>query len=146
MTHHNDPLAAGMHTAHIWLRAVADDLGTEDLTFALRALRAWMHTVRDRMGVSNSAHLTAQLPDFLRGIWYEGWVPSRVPGNHGVAEFVDEFAERAGISMGDVAFTAGCVTSALDRMMSPGQLNHVFAVFPDRLGAVLRGERPMAEA
>lgn len=146
MTHHNDPLAAGMHTAHIWLRAVADDLGTEDLTFALRALRAWMHTVRDRIGVSNSAHLTAQLPDFLRGIWYEGWVPSRVPGNHGVTGFVDEFAERAGISVVDVAFTAGCVTSALDRMMSPGQLDHVFAVFPDRLGTVLRGEKPMAEA
>lgn len=146
MTHHNDPLAAGMHTAHAWLRAVAEDLGTEDLAFALRALRAWMHTVRDRIGVPNSAHLTAQLPDFLRGIWYEGWVPSRVPGSHGVAEFVDEFAERAGISAGDVAFTAGCVTSALDRMMSPGQLNHVFAVFPERLGTVLRGKGVMAEA
>ncbi|WP_328387439.1 DUF2267 domain-containing protein [Nocardia sp. NBC_00416] len=145
MTHHNDPLAAGMHNAHTWLRAVADALGTEDLTFALRALRAWMHTVRDRISVPNSAHLTAQLPDFLRGIWYEGWVPSRVPGSHGVAEFVDEFAERAGISAGDVAFTAGCITSALERMMSPGQLDHVFAVFPDRLGIVLRGERPMAE-
>ncbi|MGW0182757.1 DUF2267 domain-containing protein [Nocardia sp. NPDC003345] len=146
MTHHHDPLAAGMHTAHTWLRAVAEDLGTEDLTFALRALRAWMHTVRDRIGVANSAHLTAQLPDYLRGIWYEGWVPSRVPGGHGIAEFVDEFAERAGISLGDVPFTAGCVTSALDRLMSPGQLNHVFAVFPVRLGAVLRGEGVMAEA
>lgn len=146
MTHHNDPLAAGMHTAHTWLRTVADALGTEDLTFTLRALRAWMHTVRDRIGVPNSAHLSAQLPDFLRGIWYEGWVPSRVPGNHSVAEFVDEFAERAGISAGDVAFTAGCVTSALDEMMSPGQLDHVFAVFPERLGLVLRGATPMAEA
>ncbi|NUP25380.1 MAG: DUF2267 domain-containing protein [Nocardia sp.] len=146
MTHHNDPLAAGMHTAHTWLRTVADALGTEDLTFTLRALRAWMHTVRDRIGVPNSAHLSAQLPDFLRGIWYEGWVPSRVPGNHSVAEFVDEFSERAGISAGDVAFTAGCVTSALDEMMSPGQLDHVFAVFPERLGLVLRGATPMAEA
>ncbi|MGW5385098.1 DUF2267 domain-containing protein [Nocardia sp. NPDC003963] len=146
MTHHNDPLAAGIHTAHAWLRAVADDLGTEDLTFALRALRAWMHTVRDRIGVANSAHLTAQLPDFLRGIWYEGWVPSRVPGSHGVAEFVDEFAARAGISAGDVTFTAGSVTSALERMMSPGQLNHVFAVFPERLGTVLRGKGAMAGA
>jgi uncharacterized protein (DUF2267 family) len=146
MTHHNDPLAAGMHTAHIWLRAVADDLGTEDLTFALRALRAWMHTVRDRVSVANSAHLTAQLPEFLRGIWYEGWVPSRVPGPHGVTSFVEEFAERAGISVGDVSFTAGCVTSALGRMMSPGQLDHVFAVFPDRLSSVLRGQELMAEA
>ncbi|WP_051133279.1 DUF2267 domain-containing protein [Nocardia paucivorans] len=146
MTHHSDPLAAGMHTAHAWLRAVADDLGTEDLTFALRALRAWMHTVRDRIGVPNSAHLTAQLPDYLRGIWYEGWVPSRVPGSHRVAEFVDEFAERAGIPPSDVAFTAGCITSALNRMMSPGQLDHVFAVFPERLGAVLRGEKSMVEA
>ncbi|MFI5721021.1 DUF2267 domain-containing protein [Nocardia sp. NPDC051750] len=146
MTHNNDPLAAGMHNAHTWLRAVAEDLGTEDHTFALRALRAWMHTVRDRISVANSAHLTAQLPDFLRGIWYEGWVPSRVPGAHGVAAFVDEFADRAGISVGDVPFTAGSVTSALDRMMSPGQLNHIFAVFPDRLSSVLRGEELLTGA
>ncbi|WP_280423439.1 DUF2267 domain-containing protein [Nocardia carnea] len=146
MTHHHDPLAAGTHTAHIWLRAVADDLGTEDLTFALRALRAWMHTVRDRISVPNSAHLTAQLPDFLRGIWYEGWVPSRVPGAHGIADFVEEFAERAGVSVDEVPFTAGCVTFALDRMMSPGQMNHVFAVFPDRLTDVLRGKELLAGA
>lgn len=146
MTHHHDPLAAGNHTAHTWLRAVAEDLGTEDLTFALRALRAWMHTVRDRIGVANSAHLTAQLPDFLRGIWYEGWVPARVPGGHAVADFIDDFADRAGIPVSEVPFTAGCVTSALDRMMSPGQLDHVFAVFPDRLSAVLRGEESMAGA
>jgi len=140
MTHHNDPLAAGMHTAHTWLRAVADGLGTEDLTFTLRALRAWMHTVRDRISVANSAHFTAQLPDVLRGIWYEGWVPSRVPEAHGIAPFVEEFAERAGISVNEVPFTAGCITSALDGMMSPGQLNHVFAVLPDRLSSVLRGQ------
>lgn len=146
MTHHHDPLAAGTHNAHTWLHAVADDLGTEDLTFALRALRAWMHTVRDRISVANSAHLTAQLPDFLRGIWYEGWVPSRVPGGHGTTDFVEEFAERAGISVGDVAFTAGCVTATLDRMMSPGQLDHVFAVFPDRLTSVLRGKELLAGA
>ncbi|MEU1982028.1 hypothetical protein [Nocardia sp. NPDC019395] len=41
--------------------------------------------------------------------------------------------------MGDVPFIAGCVTATLDRMMSPGQLNHVFAVFPDRLGTVFAG-------
>lgn len=109
MAHRNDPLAAGVHTAHTWLNAVADELGTEDRQFAFRALRAWMHTVRDRIGLSDSAHMSAQLPELLRGVWYEGWVPARVPVRHGVAAFIDQFAEQARIDRGEVVPIAGPV-------------------------------------
>lgn len=34
----HDPFAAAVHTAHEWLRAVADGLETDDLAFAHRAL------------------------------------------------------------------------------------------------------------
>ncbi|MEV3964458.1 DUF2267 domain-containing protein [Nocardia sp. NPDC050193] len=125
MAHRNDPLAAGVHTAHAWLNAVADELGTEDRQFAFRALRAWMHTVRDRIGVSNSAHMSAQLPEFLRGVWYEGWVPARVPVRHGVAAFIDQFAEQARIDRGEVVPIAGKITRALDQLFAPGQLTRV---------------------
>ncbi|MEU4813712.1 DUF2267 domain-containing protein [Nocardia fluminea] len=63
----------------MWLHAVAESLDTEDSRFALRAPRAWLHTVRDRIGVNSSAHLSAQLLELLRGVYYENWVPSHVP-------------------------------------------------------------------
>ena len=43
------------------------------------ALRAVLHALRDRLTVDESAQLAAQLPLLIRGMFYEGWDPSRVP-------------------------------------------------------------------
>ncbi|WP_169811614.1 DUF2267 domain-containing protein [Nocardia shimofusensis] len=139
MSHSDDPFAPAVQTAHDWLRAVADALGTDDHIFAHRALRAWMHVVRDRIGVANSAHLTAQLPELLRGIYYEGWVPAHVPVHHGQAAFTEQFARAAGIGRDEVAEVAGAVTAVLSELFSPGQIDRVFAVLPGHLYAVLCG-------
>ncbi|MGV9611700.1 DUF2267 domain-containing protein [Nocardia xishanensis] len=137
MPHTDDPFAATVHTAHEWLRAVAAGLDTDDLAFAYRALRAWMHVVRDRIGMANSAHLTAQLPELLRGVYYEGWVPSHVPVHHGHAEFIEQFARAAGIGRHEVPQVAGAITAVLSDRFSPGQLNRVFAVLPAHLYDIL---------
>lgn len=43
------------------------------------ALRAVLHTLRDRLIVEETAHFAAQMPMLIRGIYYTGWDPSRVP-------------------------------------------------------------------
>lgn len=145
MAHHHDPFAPAVQTAHDWLRAVADGLDTDDYAYANRALRAWMHTVRDRIGVVSSAHLAAQLPEILRGAYYEGWVPSHVPMRHGTDEFVTQFAREAGIERAEVGPVAGSITAVLSELFSPGQLNRIFAVLPMHLYGVLCGTRPAVE-
>ncbi|MFI6366146.1 DUF2267 domain-containing protein [Nocardia sp. NPDC050630] len=145
MPHHADPLAPAVQTAHDWLRAVADSLDTDEPAFAYRALRAWLHTVRDRINVGSSAHLTAQLPEILRGAYYEGWVPGHVPVRHGVSEFIRQFAREAGIDEDEVGAVAGAVTAALSELFSPGQLNRIFAVLPMQLYDVLCGARPVVD-
>ncbi|MEV6140166.1 DUF2267 domain-containing protein [Nocardia sp. NPDC051990] len=144
MPHHDDPFAPAVQTAHDWLRAIADSLDS-DPAFAYRALRAWLHTVRDRINVSSSAHLAAQLPELLRGAYYEGWVPSHVPVRHGTAEFVTHFARAAGIDRDEVGLVAGAVTIALADLFSPGQMNRIFAVLPMHLYGVLCGAQPPAD-
>ncbi|MGQ4600787.1 DUF2267 domain-containing protein [Nocardia sp. R6R-6] len=139
MSYHRDPLAPAVHTAHEWLRAVADGLGTDDRPFAHRALRAWLHSVRDRIGVSPAAHLSAQLPELLRGIFYEGWVPAHVPVRHDVPSFLAQFAAEAGVSRDEAVALAGAVTDSLTDLFSPGQLDHVFALLPANLRSILRG-------
>ena len=64
---------------NVWLKELAEELGTDDRKFAYRVLRAYLHAVRDRLMVDEAAQLAAQLPELVRGIYYEGWVPSRTP-------------------------------------------------------------------
>ncbi|MEV4129555.1 DUF2267 domain-containing protein [Nocardia sp. NPDC049707] len=147
MSHSDDPFASAVHTARAWVRAVADGLDTDDRAFAYRVLRAWMHTIRDRISVTGSAHLSAQLPEILRGVYYEGWVPGHVPVRHGRSEFVTQFARAADIDPDEVGPVAGAVTAALSDLFAPGQLNRVFAVLPMHLYGVLCGGRtPIADA
>ena len=56
------------HSAHEWVRDVAREFDTEDLEFAYRVLRAWLHALRDRLTVEASAHFAAQLPELIRGV------------------------------------------------------------------------------
>ncbi|WP_288049689.1 DUF2267 domain-containing protein [Nocardia sp.] len=146
MPHPADPFAPAVQVAHTWLRAIAEALETEDLTFAHRAMRAWMHTVRDRISVASSAHLSAQLPELLRGVYYEGWMPGHVPVRHGLGEFVGQFTRISGVDADDVGSVAGAVTAALSDLFSAGQLDRVFAGLPLRLYEVLCGARPEVAA
>ncbi|RCG30642.1 DUF2267 domain-containing protein [Sphaerisporangium album] len=43
------------------------------------ALRGVLHALRDRLTVQEAAHFGAELPLLMRGIFYEGWNPDRVP-------------------------------------------------------------------
>ncbi len=100
-------------------------------------LRAWLHTVRDRLPVDSTAHLAAQLPALLRGIYYEGWTPSRVPMRFDASEFTERFAHAAGLSASDVNAAATAVTRALDGLFSAGQLDHVLSQLPQSVLAEL---------
>lgn len=108
---------------NIWLADVAREFGTKDRRFAYRVTRAWLHTLRDRLPVPVAAHFAAQLPELLRGVFYDGWNPSRVPVRYGPAEYTDRFAREAGIHAGDVAEAASRVTAVIRRHMSFGALD-----------------------
>lgn len=133
----NDPFAHAENTAHRWLAVVAGRLGTDDRHAAYRILRAWLHTVRDRLTIEAAVHFAAQLPELLRGVYYEGWTPSHVPTRYDVPGFVARFAGSAGITRAEVPLAAAAVTAALDRLCSPGQLDHVLELMPERLAALL---------
>lgn len=139
MATQSDPLAPAVHTAHEWLHAVADRLGTDDRAFTYHVVRAWLHTVRDRIDVAASARLTAQLPEILRGIYYEDWVPGHVPVPHRTDEFLTQFAHEAMVTRDQVPDLVGAVTDVMLQRCSRGQLDGLFAVLPAPLRELVRG-------
>lgn len=142
MAQHTDPFAPAVYTAHGWLARIAQGIGTDDRAFAYQLTRAWLHAVRDRLDVPAAVHLGAQLPELLRGVYYDGWKPARVPVGRHPQEFIDQVAADAHIAEAEVPVMVGLVTDALEDLFSPGQLAHVFAVLPDSLVGVLSGEAP----
>jgi uncharacterized protein (DUF2267 family) len=144
-THQLETLAKAEHTAQHWLRTVADRLRTPDLDYAYRLLRAWMHTLRDQLPIDQSVRLAAQLPDLLRGLYYEGWEPDSVPIKHDADSFIGHFAREARISMFEVWHGAPAVSAALHSLFSPGHLEQTFAALPPQVRALaepIGGLRP----
>jgi uncharacterized protein (DUF2267 family) len=134
--------------ANVWLKELAEDLGTDDRKFAYRVLRAYLHAVRDRLMVDEAAQLAAQLPELVRGIYYEGWVPSRTPMTYrsvhefqtyrSVHEFLRRIADEA-LLPGETEASYACSAGArvLRRHISEGEIADVVAVFPEELRVVL---------
>jgi uncharacterized protein (DUF2267 family) len=120
-----------------WLAEIAAEFGTEDRQFAYRITRAWLHALRDRLPVQVAANFAAQLPELLRGVFYGGWSPSRVPVKFGPHEYVLRFARDAGIRDTDVAQAARLVTRAVRRHVSAGALDEALDVLPPDLSQLV---------
>jgi uncharacterized protein (DUF2267 family) len=70
------------HTVHLtneWLRDISQQLGDDNRRHAYLALRGTLHALRDFLPIDESAHLSAQLPTLVRGVYFEGWDPSATP-------------------------------------------------------------------
>jgi len=142
MPHPRDPFTPAVHCANVWLRHIADGMATDDRTFAYRATRAWLHTVRDHLELHAAAHLSAQLPELLRGVFFEGWVPGRAPKSPDLNAMLAEFAYAAGVTDDEAIGLMWIVTDAFRDLCSPGLLEHLFARLPAPLNRVLLGTSP----
>jgi uncharacterized protein (DUF2267 family) len=113
-------LDTSIDKTNTWLAEIAGEFGTEDRRLAYRVLRAWLHALRDRLPVPIAANFAAQLPELLRGVFYDGWRPSRVPVKFGPSEYVLRFARDAGIRDTDVPHAASLVTRTVRCRRCPG--------------------------
>jgi uncharacterized protein (DUF2267 family) len=126
---------------NVWLNELCDELGSDDRQAAYRVLRAYLHAVRDRLPVNEAAQLAAQLPELIRGVYYEDWVPARTPINYrNVDEFLDRVAGEAQLR-GETQASYACAAAArvLRNHVSAGEIEDVVAVFPDDMRPVLTG-------
>jgi len=123
--------------ANAWLADIDAGFGTSDRHLAYRVLRAWLHNLRDRLTVGVAAHFAAQLPELLRGVFFDGWNPSRVPQKYDRAEYVTRFAREARVHDSDVVKAASIVTAVARRHMSPGVVAQAFGLLPADLRDLL---------
>jgi uncharacterized protein (DUF2267 family) len=126
-------------TNHV-LRRIEQAFGwsKDQRKLSYHALRAALHALRDRLPVDESAQLAAQLPMLIRGIYYEGWDPSRVPVKLGREEFLErvrrEFRYDDEI---DVFQLTQTVLGALREHITDGEWQDIRSTLPSELAAIL---------
>lgn len=141
-----DTFNHALHTANIWLADVGSAFGTRDRRYCHRAVRAYLHTLRDRLSVDAAVKFGQQLPELLRGTYYDGWEPSRVPMKYGLEQYTQRFAVQAGIPPVQVPATAATITEVIAGHMSPGQLAETLAELPTELRNTITGSTTMPSA
>ena len=119
--------------ANAWLADIDAGFGTSDRHLAHRVLRAWLHCLRDRLTVEVAAHFAAQ----LRGVFFDGWNPSRVPQKYDRAGYQTRFAREARVHDSDVVKAARIVTAVARRHMSAGVVAQAFGLLPADLRELL---------
>jgi len=120
-----------LQTTHIWLDEIMAELGP-DRQRAYHALRAVLPALRDRLPLNLAAHLGAQLPLLVRGIYYDNWHPQPDTSRERKQE---EFLERVGAGLEgirpiDVKEATQVVFGVIGRHVSEGQVEKVKQALP----------------
>jgi len=123
-----------LQITNTWLDEIMSDLGL-DRHFAWHALGAVLWPVRDRLPADLAAHLGAQLPLLVRGLYYEQWHPAGKPER---LRTLDEFLQRVsgelrGTRPADVREVTLAVFRTLSRHADPGQVAKVVDALPEEV-------------
>ncbi len=120
-----------VQAANLWVNEVNARTGWDHKQRAYRLLRQVLHVVRDHLSVDEAAQFGAQLPTLIRGIYYEGWNPSKTPVKE---RSRDGFVARVQAAfepdpLGDAPEAIAAVMAVLGAHVSEGEMQDVRRTF-----------------
>jgi uncharacterized protein (DUF2267 family) len=126
-----------LQTTNMWLSDIMQDHGP-DRQLAWHILGAVLHSVRDRLPIDVSAHLSAQLPLLVRGTYYDQYAPARVGSSERsqdafLAQIKQELSMSRPINIEEAART---VFRVLNHYLDPGEVAKVRKSLPADIRAL----------
>jgi uncharacterized protein (DUF2267 family) len=128
-----------LQTTNVWLNEIMEATGP-DRQVAWHALGAVLRTIRDRIPVDLAAHLGAELPLLVRGVYYDQWRPVDQPERYRTA---DEFLRHVTDNLGAIRpvnpqIAARAVFDVLSRHLPAGQVGKVRDALPEEVRDIWR--------
>lgn len=110
-----------------WIHQIDEMVPWNDSNQSFRLLRVTLHAVRDLLGVDEAAQLAAQLPTYVRGIYYEGWNPSSTPSpNREKKDVIARIcADCKGQELDDPESALNIIFSFLNTRITTGEIEDV---------------------
>jgi uncharacterized protein (DUF2267 family) len=128
-----DVVDKSLQTTHVWLNEIMETLG-QDRHLAWKALATVLHEVRDRVPASLAAHLGAELPLIVRGLYYDQYDPDRQPTRHDLDTCLAVVADRLKqIRPTDPSLATRAVMATLSSHVPRGQIEKIKGALPERL-------------
>jgi uncharacterized protein (DUF2267 family) len=100
-----------------------------------------LHEIRDRLPMPQTAHLGAQLPTLLRGVYYDGWSPSTKGSKEHREEFLLKVAAELepGLNLSAEA-VATCVFRVISEKVDVGEVRQIVQTMPKDMQTLWPGK------
>jgi len=133
-----DTFDTTVQKSDVWLKHIMKMVGWDSRQRAYRALRGVLHTLRDRLTVDEGAHLSAQLPMLIRGIFYESWRPADLPVKYRTKEeflyrIRKEFQNDSDV---DPEEATRAVINVLKKEISSGEFDEIESMLPAEITGI----------
>lgn len=125
------PVRHSIQTLQEWLKELRDKGELADEAAAYSVLRSVLHRLRDRLTFEEAVDLGAQLPLIVRGVYYDGWRPHRVPQKiRSKEKFLDALTEELLPYSYPVDWAVCHVFELLSQHCDPGEIADVIGQMP----------------
>lgn len=123
-----------VETMQVWLKELKETGELADEAAAFSVLRAVLHQLRDRLTLEEAVDLGAQIPLMVRGLFFEGWQPHRVPRKvRSKTAFLDELSKDVLPFTYPVDWAVAAVFKLIAHHCDPGEIADVVGQLPDDL-------------
>lgn len=147
MNDSNLELEKYLHETHEYINQLSNDLGhPEEQQRVMIIWRAVMHTIRDRIQISESFDLMSPLPMILKGMYTMGWKYHETPPySYNNIEQMKEQVKELQSRYGEQEFNWSKSTEeiisitldSLERYFTKGQMEHIRAQLPKDVKPVI---------
>lgn len=134
------------HELHAYVNQLSNDLGhPEEKKRVMIIWRAVMHTIRDRISISESLDLISPLPMILKGMYTMGWKYSETPPydyntieqmKDQVKELQDKYGEQEFDWQKSTEEIISITLNSLNRYFTEGQMDHIRNQLPEEVRAL----------
>ena len=120
-----------------WIVEIQDELGWEDREDVYIATKAVLQTVRDRLPFKEAVQFSAQLPMLMKGMFFEGYSPSKEPLDiNQPDEFYQKVQERSINKPINAEQATKNVLAVIQRKISKGEIEDIVSNFPKTLRSI----------
>jgi len=127
-----------LQLTHIWINDLDERLGWDNKHRSYRLLRTALQAIRDWLMVDDAAGFGAQLPELLRGVYYEHWRPATTPvKKRSKADFIARIDNA--FKNDPIMFTPEAVSAVfalLSEKLTPGEVAQVHHALPADIRAL----------